>query len=166
VLEAFVGVLSTAVHHIQEGLTTTTHPPNVAFNNTANTSVPTTSSTSETCTGDHSASVGTEAAGSVKTTTQPEPENTTTITEDVTGSGPPSSGSSNQMPSNGEHITEESRPFIHGRHTCDRYATSLFLTVMSIDRRGNFSNPVLSFCLLIFHQLSVNTHHRQKISFR
>eukprot|EP00529_Nitzschia_sp_RCC80_P001095 CAMPEP_0113516858 /NCGR_PEP_ID=MMETSP0014_2-20120614/41876_1 /TAXON_ID=2857 /ORGANISM="Nitzschia sp." /LENGTH=885 /DNA_ID=CAMNT_0000413869 /DNA_START=118 /DNA_END=2775 /DNA_ORIENTATION=- /assembly_acc=CAM_ASM_000159 len=144
VLESFVGVLSTAVHHLQEGLTTTDPPhQSIGGSRTVMTgavpgSPPTTTETSGV-TADvdagRTASFTTETTGSVEPSSETEIELTAAASAAANEDGneedtkkedtkkkaaTAAPGTSNKSPSKTTGVeTQESRLFIHGRHTCD-----------------------------------------------
>ena len=104
VLESFVGVLSTAVNHLQEGLAakTSKNPMPSVRRSTENKSAEAVEeSVSE------EAKVADVPKGSVADKHE---ENTEESDEDQKPAAEPSSSPEEEL---------ESRPFIHGRHTCD-----------------------------------------------
>jgi Zinc finger, ZZ type len=126
VLESFVGILSTAVHHLQEGLTT--HHPAIAAGSAAIAARTAEAIASKLITENNPHEETQSTANNVVPTTQPEgvsegTENTTetnqgnTNTTETVPEVLASSGDSNQPSSNQE--VEDPKPFIHGRHTCD-----------------------------------------------
>ena len=135
VLESFVGVLSTAVNHLQEGLTTT-NPPHQGIGGSRKVTtgdVPDSDpATTETSGGSPDVDAGRTAAFKTEATSTVEPSSEAEIelTAAADGDGKKEDtkkeavmaapGTSNESPSKTTGVeTQGSRLFIHGRHTCD-----------------------------------------------
>mmetsp|Transcript_16376 Transcript_16376/g.30403 ORF Transcript_16376/g.30403 Transcript_16376/m.30403 type:complete len:799 (+) Transcript_16376:131-2527(+) len=116
VLESFVGVLSTAVNHLQEGLT----PPTP--NNPRAASVPTRARQEE-----QQQNKKVEAKESETAAKKPEENNAAEdckLPAQEEQVKPESSTEDRSSEDDDGEEKEESRPFIHGRHTCDSCLTT------------------------------------------